>query len=75
MFECCSWDDERSEVKTVLGTFDVATAVDKMISRVECWDAVSKFDSRVMSRQEDSERAKRGETPRVGYAAVLPFIF
>jgi len=68
MFECSSWDVERSEVARVLGVFDITTMAEKMVTHADCWEAISTFASRVMTSKEDSERERRGEIPRVGAA-------
>jgi len=52
----------------VLGTFNAASMAEKMTSRIEWWDAVSEFATRVMVKKEDHERSKRGEMFHAGGA-------
>jgi len=52
----------------VLGVFDIPKMVGKMTTQADCWEAVARFASWVMTQKEDSERARRGEIPRVDAA-------
>jgi len=59
--ECRAWAAEREEMEAIISPLDLDTLVEKMVSSIQTWEAVSTFIKRIMTQKEALERTQQLE--------------
>lgn len=54
-----AWTAEREKMEATIGPLDLDTVVEKMLSIIQAWEAVSRFAERIFMQKEAQERAQQ----------------